>query len=490
MADVLDQTEVDALLSAVDGGAVETSDPELAAPGQPRQQEIHSYDFKRPERVSKDQIRSLEAIHESFARNFGASLSAFLRTIVEIRVATIEQLTYSEFIHSLPNPTCFNLLNASPLEGQLCMEISPLIVYPIIDRLLGGSSAELFIPQRPLTIIEWRLVERITNRALATLTEGWSSLLLHLCPPEQLPYYLWWYDRCVGRLTPETMAHRFDSDRHGTVWALLYYPPDVTAKDPTGVFPAAVADSRGYIFFRNRWKDANDIMASIIAQVRKDQKGWNQPEQLAINLMGFDTRFIGGPVKDTKPEAYSSLLVDGKYTYRDATNPMGKLLAFEPGEKGGYAVVQGGQMYTKLGVKQAVRHMLVDFSLPGNQAVVATLDRIQADGEHTYTWQANVGTAAKFGTEGDRKFFLMKGRNDGHAKGWVLHPAEAEVGPGADPVRISTKAADADIWVVMLVGQGTPPTAAFAGTGMNTTVTVGGRTVKWDSTKGRMLCEE
>lgn len=176
MADVLDQTEVDALLSAVDGGAVETSDPELAAPGQPRQQEIHSYDFKRPERVSKDQIRSLEAIHESFARNFGASLSAFLRTIVEIRVATIEQLTYSEFIHSLPNPTCFNLLNASPLEGQLCMEISPLIVYPIIDRLLGGSSAELFIPQRPLTIIEWRLVERITNRALATLTEGWSSL--------------------------------------------------------------------------------------------------------------------------------------------------------------------------------------------------------------------------------------------------------------------------------------------------------------------------
>ena len=321
-------------------------------------------------------------------------------------------------------------------------------------------------------------------------TEGWSSLLLHLCPTEQLPYYLWWYDRCVGRLTPQTMAHRFDSDRHGTVWALLYYPPDVTAKDPTGVFPPAVADSRGYVFFRNRWKDANDIMASIIAQVRKDQKGWNQPEQLAINLMGFDTRFIGGPVKNTKPEAYSSLLVDGKYTYRDATDPMGKLVAFEPGEKGGYAVVQGGQMYAKLGVKQAVRHMLVDFSPTANQAVVATLDRIQGEGEHTYTWQANVGTGAKFGTEGDRKFFLMKGRNDGYAKGWVLHPAEAEVGPGADPVRVSTKAADADIWVVMLVGHGAPPTAAFAGTGMDTTVTVGGKTVKWDPAKGRMACEE
>jgi len=176
MADVLDQAEVDALLSAVDGGGAEAGEPEALTRSRARQQEVRTYDFKRPERVSKDQMRSLEAIHEGFARNFGASLSAFLRTIVEIRVATIEQLTYSEFIHSLPNPTCFNLLDATPLEGQLCMEISPLIIYPIIDRLLGGSSAELFIPQRPLTLIEWRLVERITDRALATLTEVWSSL--------------------------------------------------------------------------------------------------------------------------------------------------------------------------------------------------------------------------------------------------------------------------------------------------------------------------
>ncbi len=177
MADVLDQSEVDALLSAVDAGVTETAEPEVFTRTRAKQQEVRTYDFKRPERVSKDQMRSLEAIHEGFARNFGASLSAFLRTIIEVRVATIEQLTYSEFIHSLPNPTCFNLLNAMPLEGQLCLEISPLIIYPIIDRLLGGSNAELFIPQRPLTLIEWRLVERITSRAVATLTEVWSSLV-------------------------------------------------------------------------------------------------------------------------------------------------------------------------------------------------------------------------------------------------------------------------------------------------------------------------
>lgn len=177
MADVLDQSEVDALLSAVDSGGTETGEPEVFTRSRAKQQEVRTYDFKRPERVSKDQMRSLEAIHEGFARNFGASLSAFLRTIVEVRVATIEQLTYSEFIHSLPNPTCFNLLNAPPLDGQLCLEISPLIIYPIIDRLLGGSNAELFIPQRPLTVIEWRLVARITERALSTLTEVWSNLV-------------------------------------------------------------------------------------------------------------------------------------------------------------------------------------------------------------------------------------------------------------------------------------------------------------------------
>ena len=138
--------------------------------------EVRQYDFKRPERVSKDQMRALEALHEGFSRNFGAALSGYLRTIVEVSVASIEQLTFSEFIHALPNPTCFNLLAAKSLDGQMCLEISPLIIYPIIDRLLGGSSADLFIPRRPLTQIEWRLVKRMTDRALATLSEAWGNV--------------------------------------------------------------------------------------------------------------------------------------------------------------------------------------------------------------------------------------------------------------------------------------------------------------------------
>lgn len=180
MAEVLDQAEVDALLAAVDSGQIEQHGAEASGPAGARKEvvkDIRVYDFKRPERVSKDQIRALEAIHETFARNFGASLSAFLRTIIEVRIANVEQLTYSEFIHSLPNPTCFNLLTPQPLEGQMCLEISPLIIYPVIDRLLGGSNNDLFIPQRPLTSIEWRLVGKITDRALQSLTEAWNNLV-------------------------------------------------------------------------------------------------------------------------------------------------------------------------------------------------------------------------------------------------------------------------------------------------------------------------
>ncbi len=140
------------------------------------QVEVRAYDFKRPERVSKDQMRALQTLHEAFARNFGAALSGFLRAIVEVRVATCEQMTYGDFISGLPNPTSFNLITAEGLQGQMCLEISPLIIYPIIDRLLGGTSQELFIPQRPMTLIETRLIESVTNRGLASLTEAWESV--------------------------------------------------------------------------------------------------------------------------------------------------------------------------------------------------------------------------------------------------------------------------------------------------------------------------
>ena len=178
---MLDQNEIDALLNMADtGDDAEETDSVQKIFSRTRKDldtvEIRQYDFKRPERVSKDQMLALETLHEAFARNFGASLSGFLRTIVEVRVAACEQMTYGEFVAGLPNPTSYNLIQPDALEGQMCLEVSPLIIYPIIDRLLGGTNQDLFIPQRPMTPIEQRLISNVLRRGLDALSEAWESV--------------------------------------------------------------------------------------------------------------------------------------------------------------------------------------------------------------------------------------------------------------------------------------------------------------------------
>src|SRR5262245_45764286 len=186
MADeVLSQAEVESLLSAMESQgthaskAAKQSQPAasgLPAPVKPREK-VTPYDFKRPERVGKEQMRSLQSLHEGFGRNFGAALSALLRSIVEVKLTSVDQLTYSEFVFSLENPTCFNLLKAEPLEGNLILDINPSILYPIIDRLLGGGKDAGPIARRPLTEIELRLVSRITGLFLQELKHAWQGLL-------------------------------------------------------------------------------------------------------------------------------------------------------------------------------------------------------------------------------------------------------------------------------------------------------------------------
>lgn len=186
--DVLSQAEVESLLNAVEGGAtaVAAADaPRLSAAPAPvpsptsfrPREKVTPYDFKRPERVGKDQMRALQTLHEGFGRNFGAALSALLRSIVEMKLTSVDQLTYSEFVFSLENPTCFNLLKADPLEGNLILDINPSILYPIIDRLLGGGREGGPLARRPLTEIELRLVRRITDLFLEELHRAWENVL-------------------------------------------------------------------------------------------------------------------------------------------------------------------------------------------------------------------------------------------------------------------------------------------------------------------------
>lgn len=178
--DVLSQAEVESLLSAMStAGEVAAPPPAASAPAAPAKprEKITPYDFKRPERVGKEQMRALQTLHEGFGRNFGAAMSALLRAIVEVKLTSVDQLTYGEFVFSLENPTCFNLLKAEPLEGNLILDINPSILFPIIDRLLGGGRDGGIVARRPLTEIELRLVSRITTLFLDELRRAWENVL-------------------------------------------------------------------------------------------------------------------------------------------------------------------------------------------------------------------------------------------------------------------------------------------------------------------------
>jgi flagellar motor switch protein FliM len=182
--DVLSQAEVESLLSAMEQTAQKAAPARraapaaaaTAAPARPREK-VTPYDFKRPERVGKEQMRALQSMHEGFGRNFGARLSTLLRSIVEVKLTSVDQLTYSEFVFSLENPTCFNVLRAEPLEGNIILDINPSILYPVIDRMLGGGKESSSTTRRPLTEIELRLVSRITGEFLEELKHAWENVV-------------------------------------------------------------------------------------------------------------------------------------------------------------------------------------------------------------------------------------------------------------------------------------------------------------------------
>jgi flagellar motor switch protein FliM len=179
MADVLSQTEVESLLAALDSGLSPADSRTTAAVHRTDEitAQVSVYDFKRPERVSKEQMRAFQAMHDGFSREFGALLSGMLRTIVEVKLISVDQLTYGEFVFSLENLTCFNVLRAAGLDGHMILDLTPSIIFPIVDRLLGGGKSPKYnVPNRPLTEIELRLISRIIGMAIHGLEKSWSSV--------------------------------------------------------------------------------------------------------------------------------------------------------------------------------------------------------------------------------------------------------------------------------------------------------------------------
>lgn len=173
MSEILTQEEIDSLLSAVTKG--ELPRPSEAMPSPRRQRNVLAYDFRRPNRISKEQVRTLQILHDTFARTASFSLSAYLRSLVEVRLTSLEQLAYGEFILSVAPPSALGIFEMAPLKGGAVLDVNPHLVFPMIDRILGGSG-RASIQVRELTEIERRLLERIFRRLLVDLQQAWVQV--------------------------------------------------------------------------------------------------------------------------------------------------------------------------------------------------------------------------------------------------------------------------------------------------------------------------
>lgn len=174
MAEILSQSEIDALLSALSTG--ELTAEKIKDDEAQQKKSVRVYDFKRQNKFSKEHIRTLSMIHENFSRILSTLLSAHLRMVVQIEVASVEQLTYDEFIRSVPSPTIINIFSLSPLIGNCIFEINLDIASAIIDRMLGGPGRVSRL-RRDLTEIERALIGTIIARTLDSFKEAWQNVV-------------------------------------------------------------------------------------------------------------------------------------------------------------------------------------------------------------------------------------------------------------------------------------------------------------------------
>ncbi|MEA2062228.1 MAG: flagellar motor switch protein FliM [Gemmatimonadota bacterium] len=180
MSKILSQEEIDALLSgdsATSAAApvAEVGGDEEGLPDDQKDKLVSLYDFKHPNRVSKDQLRTIQTIHESFARGFATHLSTRLRSLVDIDLTSVDQLTYSEFIMSMADPSAVYIFNIKELEGDAILEVSPQLVLYIIDRSFGGEGG-VSQEAREITIIEQNVMKKIVDNALDHLVRSWQNI--------------------------------------------------------------------------------------------------------------------------------------------------------------------------------------------------------------------------------------------------------------------------------------------------------------------------
>lgn len=165
MAEVLSQQDIDDILKG-GGSFTETKTNE---------KEILPYDFRLPNRISKAQLRTIRNINENFAESFGSYLMTTLQTVVNIRVNTVDQIYYSEYVLSVPDPAVLYTFTIKGTDIRLVLEFNIDFALALVDRLLGGSGNSMK-PQKVITQIEQKVLSNVIEKVMFDLKKAWMVI--------------------------------------------------------------------------------------------------------------------------------------------------------------------------------------------------------------------------------------------------------------------------------------------------------------------------
>ncbi len=173
--EILSAEEIEALLSSVKVSE-DVVKEEVKKDKKKTTKSVRVYDFSAPDKFSKDQIRTLQMLHEGFNRLINSSLSTYLRTVVQVELVSVGEQSYDSFIKGLSSPTIIGVFNMSPLKGSAIIEISPKIIYVMFDRLLGGKGITKE-DKKEITDIEQSVIEGVLVRILGCLKDAWANII-------------------------------------------------------------------------------------------------------------------------------------------------------------------------------------------------------------------------------------------------------------------------------------------------------------------------
>jgi flagellar motor switch protein FliM len=172
MGDILSQNEIDELLKALNTGEIDVQQMKISN----QEKKVRSHDFRRPSKFAKDHLKTLNMIHDHYARLVTNFLTGYLRTLVQVDVLSVESLAYIDFSNSTANPVVICIVDFMPLSGSIIFEIEPAIAFALVDRILGGKGT-VIEKVRDFTEIELAIIERIVIQILNLMREPWENVI-------------------------------------------------------------------------------------------------------------------------------------------------------------------------------------------------------------------------------------------------------------------------------------------------------------------------